>query len=122
MKTFNVLAVLIGALVVVGIAAIVWRTANESETGYTGEGILVTVDYVSHCQTMTEECYAAADHATQWALAHRRLTKACLAQRPSRRAVARGALIWLNAHVEVHPLPVEEGITRAADAIWPCKI
>ncbi|HEX4294247.1 MAG TPA: hypothetical protein VHZ29_08945 [Rhizomicrobium sp.] len=49
------------------------------------------------------------------------MTKACLAHRPGHIAVARGAVIWLNAHSEMHPLLAEDGITRDADAIWPCR-
>jgi hypothetical protein len=50
-----------------------------------------------------------------------RVTKACLAHRPGHIGVARGAVIWLNAHSEMHPLLAEDGITRDADAIWPCR-
>lgn len=116
--TFNAIAIAVGALVVTAVAAIAWKTASEGEVEYTGEDILVTVDYVTHCQTMTQECYAAADAAIDWALAHRRIAKGCLARLPGRRAIARGTLIWLNAHVELHPLAAEEGITRAIEAIW----
>jgi hypothetical protein len=120
-RTFNAVALLTGALVVTAIAAIVWRTASEGEIPeYDGKDILITADYVAHCQKMTAECYDAADKSIDWALAHRRVTAACLS-RPSRHAMARGALIWLDAHVELHPLPVEDGITRAMDAVWPCK-
>jgi len=119
--TFNAIAILVGALVVTAIAAIAWHTANEGDVPeYDGKDILITVDYVTHCQKMTEECYAAADAAIDAALKDGRTTAACMARRPSRRAIARGALIWLNAHVELHPLPVDEGIARAMDAVWPC--
>ena len=47
--------------------------------------------------------------------------KECLAHMPGRRAIARGALIWLNAHVEIHPMPADEGIARAMEAVWRCK-
>ena len=59
--------------------------------------------------------------ARRWALARGRVTKTCAARRPGPRTAARGAVIWLNAHPELHPLPIEEGLTRAEDAIWPCQ-
>lgn len=119
--TFNLALVLAAMLVLTAVGAIAWRTASESDGEYDGSTILITVDYVTHCQTMTDECYAAVGQAIDWALAQGRATKACMARRPGRRAIARGALIWLNAHVELHPLPVEEGITRAMDAVWKCE-
>jgi hypothetical protein len=119
--TFNAIAILIGALVVTAIAAIVWRTATEGDVPeYDGKSILITADYVTHCQKMTEECHAAADAAIEAALKSGRTTAACMARRPSRRAIARGALTWLDGHVELHPLPVEDGIARAMEAVWPC--
>lgn len=120
--TFNAIAILIGALVVTAIVAIVWRTATEEDLPqYDGKSILITADYVTHCQKMTAECYDAADTAIDAALKNGRTTAACMAKRPNRHAVARGALIWLDGHVELHPLPVEEGLLQAIEAVWPCR-
>jgi hypothetical protein len=119
--TFNALAILIGALVVTAIVAIIWRAATEEDMPqYDGKSILITADYVTHCQKMTGECYAAADAAIDAALKSGRTTSACMARRPSRHAIARAALIWLDGHVELHPLPAEEGLLRAMEAVWPC--
>ena len=74
--------------------------------------VTITADYVAGCQSMTAQCYRMAD-----TVLHAR--KDCLDRRPGRRAMARGALIWLNAHVELHPLPLEAGMARAVAAVWP---
>ena len=118
---FNAVAVLVGALLVTAIVAIVWRAATEEDLPeYDGKDILITADYVAHCQKMTAECYAAVDAAIEAALRNGRTTPACMARRPGRRAIARATLIWLDGHVELHPLPVEDGIVRAMEAVWPC--
>ena len=114
-STFNALAIAFGAFLIAAIAATAWRTADDEELpGYTGEDILITVDYVTHCQTMSAECYAAAGEALD-----RIATKDCLVRKPGRRAMARGALIWLNGHVELHPRALEDGLAHAVKAIWP---
>ncbi|HWA89611.1 MAG TPA: hypothetical protein VG889_06215 [Rhizomicrobium sp.] len=114
-RAFNAIALALGALLLTAIVAIVWRGATEEEVPpYDGNDFLVTVDYVTHCQTMTAACYAAADAAMQG-----RVTKACLDGRPGRRAMARGAVTWLNAHVALHPLALEDGLARAVAAVWP---
>jgi hypothetical protein len=114
LRLFNAIAIVVGALVVTAIVAILWRAATESDPGDTRAAIVA--DYVGRCQTMSEECYALADVA----IAHA-ATKDCAPHRPGRRAIARGALIWLNAHPELHPLPLDEGFARAMDAAWPCR-
>ena len=113
MKPFNAIAILIGALVVASVAAILWRAATEEDIE--DRRVRIVEDYLGQCQSMTRECYAMADAAL-----HAR--KDCLDGRPGRRAMARGALIWLNAHVETHPLPLQDGMARAVAAVWPrCK-
>ncbi len=116
---FNVAATVVIGVCLTAVAAIAWREASQNEIG--DERATITADFVGRCQTLKPECIAMIDGAMDWALAHGRVTKACLAHRPGHRTIARGTVIWLNAHTELHPLLVEDGITRAADAIWPCK-
>jgi hypothetical protein len=116
---FNIAATVVIGLCVAAVAAIVWREVSRSEMG--DERAAITADFVGRCQRLTPECVAMVDDATDWALAHGRVTQACLAHRPGHVAIARGAVIWLNAHAAMHPLLAEDGITRAAAAIWPCR-
>jgi hypothetical protein len=109
----------IAGLCVAAAIAVVWHDLSENDDENTR--ITITADFVGQCQTDKPECVDMVYDAMRWAVAQHRITRACLARRPSARAMARGTVTWLNAHVELHPLPVEQGIARAADAIWPCK-
>jgi hypothetical protein len=109
----------IALLCLAAAAAGIWRAARESEPD--DARAAVTADFVGKCQSQTPDCVAMVRDAMAWEVAHHRVTAVCLAKRPSERTMARGAIIWLNAHPETHPLPAEQGIARAADAIWPCK-
>jgi len=109
----------IAGLCLAAALAFVWRDVSRS--GGEIARMTTTADFVGQCQTEKSQCAEAVTGAMRWAVAQRRITRACLSKRPSARTMARGTVIWLNAHVELHPLPVELGIARAADAIWPCK-
>jgi hypothetical protein len=108
----------IALLCIVAAVAIVWRAAQD-EPGDARAAI--TADFVGRCQSEKPDCVAMVHDAMAWEAARHRITQACLAKRPSERTMARGLVIWLNAHPETHPLPADEGIARAADAVWPCK-
>jgi hypothetical protein len=110
----------IAGLCLASAIAVVWRDVSESDYDKNTR-IAITADFVAQCQIDKPQCADTVYNAMRWAVGHRRLTRACLSKRPSARTMARGTVGWLNAHVELHPLPVEQGIARAADAIWPCK-
>lgn len=107
----------IAALCLASAVAVVWREAAEREPDVR---IAITADFVSHCQTEKPECVDMVTGAMRWAVSKEGLSRTCLSKRPSARTMARGTVIWLNAHTETHPLPAEQGIAKAADAIWPC--
>jgi hypothetical protein len=110
----------IAALFVASAAAVVWREATSDDFDPTAR-ITITADFVGQCQTEKAECAQMVTDAMRWAVSHEGLSRSCLAKRPSARTMARGTVIWLNAHTETHPLPVEQGIAKAAEAIWPCR-
>lgn len=102
----------VAALCIVSAVAAVWRAATEHDLE---DRAAITADYVASCQSMTAACYRMADTAM-----HAR--KGCLDGRPGHRAMARGAVIWLNAHPETDPLPLADGMARVVAAVWPrCK-
>lgn len=108
----------IGALCAASAVAIVWREASDEYDP--NARIALTADFVAQCQPVKPECANMVTDAMRWDVATNMLSKSCLAKRPSAHTMARGIVIWLNAHPEKHPLPVEQGIVAAADAIWPC--
>jgi len=109
----------IGALCIASAIAIVWREASDE---YDPKArITITADFVAQCQTDKPQCPEMVTDAMRWEVAQHRITRTCLSKRPSARTMARGTVTWLNAHVEKHPLPMEQGVADAADAIWPCR-
>ncbi len=115
MRTPDALLIAVAGLCAVSAGAVVWRAASDDAPE--PDRIAIVADYVAQCQTMTAPCAAIADAAMAG-----RVRPDCLAHRPGRHAMARGALIWLNAHVEQHPRPVADGIASAVAAVWPrCK-
>jgi hypothetical protein len=110
----------IAALFVAAAAAIAWREATSDDFDPNAR-ITITADFVAQCQTEKPECAQMVTDAMRLAVRNEGLSRSCLAKRPSARTMARGTVIWLNAHTELHPLPVEQGIAKAAEAIWPCK-
>ena len=108
----------IGALCIASAIAIVWREASDEYDP--SARITITADFVGQCQTEKPQCADMVTDAMRWEVAQRHISRTCLAKRPSARTMARGTVIWLNAHVEKHPLPMEQGVADAADAIWPC--
>jgi hypothetical protein len=108
----------IAALCLAAAIAAIWREASDDFDPNTR--ITITADFVGQCQTEKPQCADMVVDAMRWEVAQKRITRTCLSKRPSARTMARGTVIWLNAHTEKHPLPVEQGIADAADAIWPC--
>jgi hypothetical protein len=107
------------ALCLAAVVAVVWR-----ETGDTFDPnarITITADFVAQCQLDKPQCPDMVTDAMRWEVAQKRITRTCLSKRPSARTMARGTVTWLNAHIEKHPLPIDQGIADAADAIWPCR-
>ena len=109
----------IAALCVASAVAFIWREANDEYDP--NARVTITADFVGQCQTEKSECADMVTDAMRWDVNTKGLSRSCLAKRPSARTMARGIVIWLNAHIEKHPLPVDQGIADAADAIWPCK-
>ena len=117
MRALDAVLIAVAGLCAVSAGAVAWRAASDDALEDDRTGIAIAADYVAQCQTMTAPCYAAADAAMAG-----RVRPDCLSGPPGRHAMARGALIWLNAHVEQHPRPVADGIARAVAAAWPrCK-
>jgi hypothetical protein len=108
----------IAALCVASAIAVVWREAGDEFDP--AARIAISADFVGQCQTEKPQCAQWVSDAMRWSVNNEGLSRSCLSKRPSARTMARGVVIWLNAHPETHPLPVEEGIAKAADAIWPC--
>ena len=94
----------------VAAVTVVWREATRDDDSE--RRVAIVADYVAQCQSTTAPCTAMADAALH-------VRKDCLEHHPGRRALERGALIWLNAHPETHPLPLEDGMARAVAAVWP---
>ena len=109
----------IGALCIASAIAIVWREASD-DFDPTAR-VPITADFVAQCQIDNPQCADMVVDAMRWEVKQKRITRLCLSKRPSARTMARGTVTWLNAHVEKHPLPMEQGIGDAADAIWPCR-
>jgi hypothetical protein len=108
----------IAALCVASAGAVIWRAGSD---GFDPNArITLTAEFVGRCQTEKPDCAQWVSDAMRWAVNHEGLSRSCLAKRPSARTMARGTVIWLNAHTELHPLPMEQGIAKAAEAIWPC--
>ncbi|HTT96966.1 MAG TPA: hypothetical protein VMF58_02875 [Rhizomicrobium sp.] len=108
----------IAALCAASAIAFIWREAND--TYDPNARVAITADFVAQCQTEKTDCAKMVTDAMRWDVDNKGLSQSCLAKRPSARTMARGVVIWLNAHPQTHPLPVEQGIVKAADAIWPC--
>ena len=108
----------IAALCAASAVAFIWREA--SDTYDPNARIPITADFVAQCQLNKPQCADMVTDAMRWEVNQGRITRTCLSKRPSARTMARGTVIWLNAHPELHPLPAEQGIAKAADAIWPC--
>lgn len=109
----------IAALCVASAVAFIWREASDDYDP--NVRIAITADFVGQCQTEKPECAQMVTDAMHWAVSKEGLSRSCLAKRPSARTMARGIVIWLNAHPKTHPLPVEQGIAKAAEAVWPCS-
>jgi hypothetical protein len=109
----------IAAICVASAVAVIWRDAGGDHDPTAR--ITITADFVGQCQTEKPQCAQRVSDAMRWAVKNEGLSRSCLAKRPSARTMARDTVIWLNAHTELHPLPVEQGIAKAAEAIWPCK-
>jgi len=109
----------IAALCTAAAIAVVWHEASD-EFDPTAR-ITITADFVGQCQAEKPQCAQWVSDAMRWAVKNEGLSRACLAKRPSARTMARGTVRWLNAHTELHPLPAEQGIAKAAEAIWPCR-
>jgi hypothetical protein len=108
----------IAALCAASAVAFIWRDANNEYDP--NARIAITAVFVAQCQTDKPQCAGMVTDAMRWDVGKQGLSRDCLSRRPSARTMARGIVIWLNAHPETHPLPVEQGISKAADAIWPC--
>ena len=108
----------IAALCAASAVAVVWHEASD-EFDPTAR-ITITADFVGQCQTDKPQCAQWVTYAMRWAVKNEGLSRSCLAKRPSAHTMARNTVIWLNAHTELHRLPVEQGIARAAETIWPC--
>lgn len=108
----------IAAICLTAAVAIIWREAGDEFDP--SARITITADFVGQCQRDKPQCPEMVTDAMRWEVSQKRITRTCLSKRPSARTMARGTVIWLNAHAEKHPLPVEQGIADAADAIWPC--
>jgi hypothetical protein len=107
----------IAALCAASAVAVIWRETMESGLP---KPATITADFVAQCQTEKPECADMVTGAMRWDVNAKGLSRTCLAKRPSARTMARSIVIWLNAHPETHPLPMEQGVVKAADAIWPC--
>ncbi|HWE05845.1 MAG TPA: hypothetical protein VG274_04000 [Rhizomicrobium sp.] len=108
----------IAALCAASAVAVIWRETTESGLP---KPATITAYFVAQCQMEKPECADMVTGAMRWDVNAKGLSRTCLAKRPSARTMARDTVIWLNAHTELHPLPVEQGIAKAAEAIWPCK-
>jgi hypothetical protein len=109
----------IAALCLTAAVAVVWRDVSKNDDDQDAR-IAIAADFVGQCQTEKPECVDLVTGAMRWSVRNEGLSRSCLARRPSARTMARGVVTWLNAHTEAHPLPAEQGIAMAADAIWPC--
>ncbi len=105
----------IAALCAAASVATVWREASSS-----ADNPIATADFVAQCQTATPQCAEMVTGAMRWDVGKQGLSRSCLSKRPSAPTMARSIAVWLNAHPETHALPIEQGISKAADAIWPC--
>jgi hypothetical protein len=108
----------IAALCLAAAVAVVWHEMRDDFDP--NARITVTADFVAQCQAEKPQCADLVVGAMRWEVDRKRITRTCLSKRPSARTMARGTVTWLNAHIEKHPLPVEQGIADAADTIWPC--
>lgn len=109
----------IAALCAASAVAFIWREANEDLDP--NARVPITADFVAQCQLDKPQCSDMVVDAMRWEVNRKRITRTCLSKRPSARIMARGTVTWLNAHIEKHPLPIDQGIADAADAIWPCR-
>jgi hypothetical protein len=109
----------IAGLCLAAAVAIVWRETSETDYDKNAR-IAITADFVAQCQTDKPQCADMVTDAMRWEVDRHRITRSCLSGRPGARTMAHGTVTWLNAHVEKHPLSVEQGIADAADAVWPC--
>jgi len=80
----------------------------------------IGTDFVGSCQTITDDCVDVVKNALMDAMESGRINAECMAKWPDERPMTRSIVIWLNAHTELHPLPENDAIIKAADAIWPC--
>jgi len=106
------------AAFVVFLAVAVFFDVEKNMADGPDERIANAGEFVGACQSVKAQCLKLVDEAMQ---SETKRGRACPGRRPKIAAMTRGIVVWLGAHPELHPLPVDAGIVRAADAIWPCR-
>ena len=112
---------ILGIVFVAFLAVAVFFDVEKNLSDAPDQGIANVGEFVGACQSIRAQCLKLVDDAMRAERKDRRIDRACLDRRPKLRGLMQGVIIWLNAHPELHPLPAEDGILRAADAIWPCR-